>query len=138
MSTVSELVRDALLHLRVVSATQTVPAAVMADGIRALNMMMRVLEVDGLSLGWSDVDNPADTLPVPPEAEGPLGYMLAVRMRAQFGTELDPDIIALATQGEASLRAQVTNQTFVRTEYPDLPAGVGWNRGCGWRNGYNG
>lgn len=138
MSTVYDLVRDALLHLRVVPASQTVPAGDMADGIRALNLMMRELEADGLSLGWSDVDAPAATLPLPPEAERAVGYLLAMTLRSQYGTEIDPDLIALATQSEASLRAQVTNQTFARVEYPDLPAGVGRNRGYGWRNGLNG
>lgn len=138
MTTVAVLVRDALQHLGVVNAVQSIKAVDMADGIRALNLMMRSLETDNLPVGWSDVSSPSETLPLPPETEEAIGYMLAMRLQARFGVDLSPTIVALAVKGEASLSAQVANQAFVRTDLSDLPAGIGARLGDGLHNGLNG
>ena len=136
MATVSDIVRDALLHLQVQDPYQPVKAVDMADGIRSLNLMMRAWAVDGLNLGWSEVTNPSDTLPAPPEAEQAIGFNLAVRLRPRYGVDIAPDVIAMATEGLATLSAQATSNQFTRTEYPDLPQGVGYGLGYGWRNGF--
>lgn len=104
MSTVAALVRDALQHLRVLDADEAPEGADMADAIRALNLMMRRWEANGLALGWADVSTPAETLPAPPEAEEAMGYNLAVKLRARYGVSIDPDVIQLATDGLAVLR----------------------------------
>lgn len=136
MTEVATIVRDALLHLEVQDPYQPVKAVNMADGIRALNLMMRAWEVDGLSMGWQDVVNPSDDLPAPPEAEQAIGYNLAIRLRARYGVTLAQDVVAMATDGLATLAAQIATNTFARIEYPDLPMGVGWGNRS--RNGYTG
>lgn len=134
---VQDVVRDALGHLGVVDANNPVREIDMRDGIRALNLMMRAWETDGVAMGWSDVNNPTDPLPAPPEAEEAIGYNLAVRLRARYRIAIDPDVIALARDGLATLSAQLQAVTYERTEYPDLPAGVR-GIGYGWRSGYYG
>jgi hypothetical protein len=107
MTTVASIVRDALLHLRVQDAAEAVDAQAMQDAIRALNTMMARWEADGVSLGWTDVSAPTDTLPAPPEAEEAISYNLALRLRARYGVAVEPDVIQMATDGLAALRADV-------------------------------
>jgi tail accessory factor len=104
MSKVAELVRSALLILRVADAKQPVKDVDMRDGISALNKMMRRFEANGLALGWADVESPSDDLPLPPEADDPIAYNLALRLRSNYGVALDPDVIELARQGLQALR----------------------------------
>lgn len=104
MAQVQDIVRDALGHLRVLDANAPVPPIDMRDSIRALNLMVRRWEADGLALGWSDVSEPTDALPLPPEAEEAVGYNLALRLRARYGVQIDPDIVALADAGLSALQ----------------------------------
>lgn len=104
MAQVKDIVRDALGHLRVIDANVPVKPIDMRDAIRALNLMVRRWEADGLALGWSDVAEPTDALPLPPEAEEAVGYNLALRLRARYGVQVDPDIVALASAGLSALQ----------------------------------
>ncbi|QWF19297.1 hypothetical protein [Lysobacter capsici] len=92
MSTVADIIRDALRHLRVQDPRQPLSAEDARDGMRMLNLMMRRWEADTLALGWNDVTDVTQTLPLPPEAELGVGYSLAVVLRPGFGVDLDPDV----------------------------------------------
>ena len=63
-----EIVRGALLMLRVIDASEAVPAEHMQDGIAVLNSMMARWEANGVSVGWTDSRKPEDVAPIPPEA----------------------------------------------------------------------
>lgn len=104
MAQVRDIVRDALGHLRVIDANAPVKPIDMRDAIRALNLMVRRWEADGLALGWSDVAEPTDALPLPPEAEEAVGYNLALRLRVRYGVQIDPDLVALADAGLLALQ----------------------------------
>lgn len=104
MAQVRDVVRDALGHLGVLDANQAVSAIDMRDAIRALNLMMRRWEANGLALGWSDVEEPTDTLPLPPEAEEAVGFNLAVRLRPRYRVALDADAYLAAGKGLDALR----------------------------------
>jgi hypothetical protein len=135
MTQVSSIVRDALLHLRVQDAAEAVDAQAMQDAIRALNGMMQRWEADGVSVGWTDVSAPDDALSAPSEAEEAISYNLAVRLRARYGVAIDPDVIQMATDGLAALRADVIANTYSRISYADLPMGEGWCGGYNFNNG---
>lgn len=47
--------------------------------------MMNRWEADGISLGWSDVTDGANTLPAPVEAEEAIAYNLAVVIAPEYG-----------------------------------------------------
>lgn len=122
MGTVADIIRDALGHLRVIDAGESIEAEDYADGVRALNLMMRRWEASGIALGWSDVSAPEDVMPVPAEAEEAIGYNLALRLRARYGATLDQDVIAHATEGKGFLMADVASADAFRLSY-DLPRG---------------
>jgi hypothetical protein len=136
MTAVSQVVRDALLVLRVVDATEAPEAEDEQDAIRSLNLMMRAWEVDGYNLGWSDVATGADELPVPPENEEAVIYNLAKRLRGKYGAAMDEDSLRIAEQGMASISAQATSADYMQIRYPDLPAGQGQRVGS-WRDGFS-
>lgn len=121
MTQVIDIINAALDHLRVRDADSATPDTDVRDGIAALNRMMRAWEVVGLPLGWTDVAAGENVMPTAPEADEAIAANLALRLRSKYGTSLDPDVVALAQQGESMLRGQVTANTFARTAYPDLP-----------------
>lgn len=133
---VADVVKDALLLLRVIDKEDAPEDADARDAIRALNRMMRAWEVDGLPLGWSDVSTVQDDLPAPPEAEEAIVYNLALRLAGQFGRAVGADVVTLANDGLATLRAQVASNDYARCRYDDLPLGTG-QRGGSWRDGFN-
>lgn len=135
MTQVAQIVQDALLELRVIGSNEAPDDDDARDCVRSLNTMMREWEVDGVSLGWTDVADVTDTLPVPPEAEGALTYNLAVRMAAQFGKELRPDTLQKADSGKTRLMNQIALNEAAQVSYPDLPIGNRQPYGT-WRDGY--
>lgn len=122
MSTVSEIIHDALGHLGVVSATEAAEAWQLEDAMRRLNLMMTRWEASGIALGWVNVDNPDDQMPCPPEAEEAIGYNLALKLRPKYGVEVDPDVVAFAQSGKSALMADINLRDAARIVY-DLPCG---------------
>ncbi len=96
MATVTEIVGRSLRILRVIDPNQPIKPSDMATAIAALNAMLRRWEATGLALGWSPVSNPADTLPAPDEAHEAIAYNLALRLRPEYGSNLEPDVVQMA------------------------------------------
>lgn len=135
MTKVATIIQDTLQILRKLDANEAPDAADARDCIRGLNLMMRNWEVEGLSVGWQDVADPNDDLPAPPEAEETITFNLALRMRSRFGSKLDQDVIIIAVDTLAILRAQIASNEYNRISYPDLPAASGQVTGS-WQDGY--
>jgi hypothetical protein len=120
MATVYDIVGRALRLLRVANPNQPLKPADVATGIEALNAMMVRWEANTLSLGWSAVLSPDDTLPAPDEAHEAIVYNLAVKLRPEYGTSLDADVIAAARQGYADL---LRDQILATPLKPDRSGG---------------
>jgi hypothetical protein len=133
MTQVSDIVRDALLLLGVQDAAEAVSAQEMQDGIRELNKLLARWEADGVSLGWTSVSAPTDTLPAPFEAEGAIAANLALYLQPRYKVSLDGNIVQQANDGLAALRADVIANSYNRVSYDDLPAGTGR---CGGMAGF--
>lgn len=136
MTQALDIIKDALGHLRVIDAHAAPDENDTADALRALNNMARKWESEGLTLGWSDVAKATDTLNSPPEADEALGYNLAIRLRSRYGVALDTDVVNLANDGLALLRAMVASSLVECMTYPDLPRGEGQSSMYGWRAGF--
>lgn len=61
--------------------------------------MMNRWEADGISLGWSDVTDGANTLPAPVEADDAIAYNLAVKIAPEYGVMLSQLVGIGATDG---------------------------------------
>lgn len=122
MSQVQPIVNRALRILGVLDANETPPAVDTQTAIVALNALMVRWEADGVSLGWAAVDSGSDTLPAPPEAEEAIAYNLALRLRAEYGVALAPDVVEFAREGMGRLLADVYAVDYARLTL-DLPDG---------------
>lgn len=103
MAKVLDIVSRALRILRKTDVNDVPPPEDVATAIVALNAMMQRWEADGLALGWSRVSTPDETLPAPPEAEEAIADNLALRLRAEYGAALEPDVVRRAEDGLAAL-----------------------------------
>src|SRR5690606_37029843 len=102
-----DIVSRSLRLLRVLDSHEAPQAQEMADSIVALNAMVQRWEANGMTLGWSPVSNPADTLPAPVEAEEAIVYNLAVRLRPEFGATLDQAVLDIEEEDLAALGCDV-------------------------------
>lgn len=94
MTTVADFVKDSLLLIQAVDARQPVPAVDMQSAIRALNRFCTRMEANGIAVGWQNVANPSDVLPLPPEAEPAVLYGLALDLSPQYGVTPLPGVAA--------------------------------------------
>ena len=132
MTKAAELITDAFLLIRSNDPGEALEEYDFAQGARVLNRMLRRWEANGLALGWQDVSNPNDVLALPPEAEEPVTYNLAVKLRAIYGATLEQDVISLARNGYAQLlRDVLVANPIVQITNQPCPsggiAGVRWN-----------
>jgi len=125
---VENLIARALRLIQVQDPLQDVKAQDMEAGIDALNGMMRRVEADGIALGWSDVANPSDVLPLPDEALQAITYNLAIVLAPEFGVQPMPAVIAIATAGMNALMRDVAVATPIQ---PILAVPTPSNRGDG-------
>lgn len=135
MTATAVIIRGALGLLRVVDANEAPEAEDYADGVRALNAMMAAWAIDGWDLGWTVVSSPNDEITSPVWADEALIHNLAVRLRPHYGAALDPDVLAMARTGMATISAyiarKVEEEKHPRVSYCDLPVGTG-QRSCGF------
>ena len=101
---VEKIVRRALLKINATAATQAIKPHDMADAIDSLNAMVRRWEANGITLGWVPVENPADDMPSPDEAEEAIIYNLAIRLAPDFGATVPPEVAGPAMEFLAELR----------------------------------
>ena len=99
MTTVAKLVARSLRLIQVIDPSQDVRDRDMGTAIEALNAMLQRWEADLLSLGWSPVSSPEDTLPLPVEAEQAVAYCLAVVLAPEYGVTPLPAVTQLANSG---------------------------------------
>lgn len=120
MTTAATIVSRALRLLRVVDSNEAPEAEDFETARQALNGMLRRWEANGLALGWQDVDNPADELSIPAEAEQAVAFNLALMLRAEYGVSLDADVVEFAQEGLAELRRDVlvANPLVLRQRLP--------------------
>lgn len=103
MALVSDIVGRALRLLRVINPTQPVKPTDFTTARDALNAMLTRWEASGVALGWSNVTAPDDVMPTPAEAEEAIVYNLALRLRPEYSATLEPDVVAMAREGWATL-----------------------------------
>jgi hypothetical protein len=127
MTTVADFIRDTLGCLGVVDVRQPVRPEDMQTGIRFLNRLCTRLETNQLSLGWADVANPSDTLPLPPEAELGVMYTLAIVLAPQYLVSPSQEVVAGSEVFMADLRRDQAVATPIRPIL-DAPTPDRWNR----------
>lgn len=120
MPTVAAVVARALRLVRMLDPNESPEAVDMQTGIEALNAMMVRWEADGVSVGWTPVSGPGDTLPAPDECEEPIVFNLAVRLAVEYSVPLPAKVEEMAVFGLGKVQADVASSDGFRMAL-DLP-----------------
>lgn len=131
MAKTGAIVARALRLLRVIDLADAPMPDQYTVGQTALNAMMAQWEhgPDGLALGWVPVDNPDDDFPAPEWAEDAITFNLAVKLRPEFGSTLDPDVVVGAQSGYSAILTYRTASSDNHLSLDDLPYPDGCRRG---------
>jgi len=128
MTTVAKAVSRTLRLIGVQSPVQSTKPQDFDTCIEALNSMMARWEADGVSVGWSPVDNPSDELPVAIEVEKAVIYNLCMDVAPEFGVTPSQLVALNASMGLAAVYRDVLNANPIINE----------STGPEPRNGYSG
>src|SRR5690606_29038401 len=100
-------------------------------GMEALNAMVRRWEANGQSVGWSDVSNPSDELPSPPEVDSCIAYNLAIEIAPEYDASVPPLVAMRAGELMNDLRRDNEVETPIEPilDVPTPSPGGAWRFG---------
>lgn len=104
MTTVRDIITDALIRLKVAVASQSVPDDDMIFGLRVFNRMMSGMPNHGVPIQWADVVL-GDDWPLEARHEENFTALLAERLANDYGKAVAPEIKRGAVLARQSLRA---------------------------------
>ncbi|MEE8207802.1 MAG: packaged DNA stabilization gp4 family protein [Nitrosomonadaceae bacterium] len=124
MASGADMVNGALRLIGVKPSDATVTGQEMLDGIEVLNDMLIEFENSGITLGFSPIADPADTIRVPRGTESAIKGNLAGRLAPEYGKQITPTLaVAISTATDSMLR--IVSKP-IDTKLPDsLPLGSG-------------
>ena len=124
MEKASTIIKDILQEVLVQASEQPIQGADSNTVIRYMNRYMASLDAQGVSLGYTKINNPDDPLTVPDGALEGIVFNVAKRILSQYDVVPVPTFIQNARDSEKVLfRLGVTIEP---TAYPDtLPMGSG-------------
>ena len=124
MATAEEIITDALGEILVQASEQSVEPEAMQTSIRYLNRMMSEWAARGMSLGFTIITNPADSVTVPDGALNAVVYNLAIKLSQQYDAPITVNLASSAKDGmSAVLDLSVTSGA---TQMPStMPLGSG-------------
>lgn len=119
----------------VLDPDEPLEASDVTTGMEALNAMVRRWEANGQSVGWSDVSNPSDELPSPPEVDSCIAYNLAIEIAPEYDASVPPLVAMRAAELMNDLRRDNEVATPIEPIL-DVPTPTG-TQGA-WRLGWPG
>lgn len=102
-----KLIARALRIIRVLDADEAPESRAAEDALEVLNQMLVRWEADGISLGWSEMDEVSDELPLPAESLEAVTYNLASQLAIEYGVATDGKVEAMADNGYKELLRDV-------------------------------
>lgn len=123
MATAREVIKGALVLLKIRPAESPVTDAEASDGLRDLNNMLNWWSIDGIDIDWETVEDLDETLYVDDGVIGPIESNLAIYIAPQYSAPVEPWLAVRAEAEKRSVRARVLPDP---SEFPDtLPVGSG-------------
>ena len=124
MTTMLEVVQDAMEEIGVKTAEVALTNDELQSGIRRCNDMLTEWDDLGIIVGYNPVLNGSDTLEVDRNAIGAIKFKLAIRLAPSFQKVVPPSLAESASESFGRLEASSANIGDVA--YPDtLPIGSG-------------
>ena len=122
--TASQVLKAALQRILVQASEADLEADEYQDAILALNAMMASWAADGIDLGYTDIDNLADEITVPPGAIRGIIANLAIEVAPDYGGKVGPTLAQQAVEGMKAIRRIAIR--VLPTQFPgNLPIGSG-------------
>lgn len=135
MTTVAKIISRALRLIGVHDPGEPLEATDVETGIEAMNAMCRRWEANGNAFGWSDVSNPSQEMPSPPELDACIAFNLAVEVSPEYDASVSPFVASRANELLADLRRDVQAAAPIEPIL-DVPAPSGMDGA--WRFGFPG
>ena len=126
MSTILEVIDDALRDINVISEVQNASPEQGKFALRKLNQMMNMWrETKDIDLGYFDQDSTAGTIPVPDWSLLAVTSGLSVVIASQYGATVSRELAMVADSsiGGVQTKLQVEKKKGVDLSY--LPVGAG-------------
>lgn len=87
---VGDLIARSMRLIAVIDPNQAPKPNDFDTGVQALNALMRRMENNQIPMGWSDVSNPGQDLPIPDEYHDGVGYLLALQIAPEYSVMPSP------------------------------------------------
>lgn len=124
METAQVLINDALQELIVQAIEQPIEQVDFNIAKRYMNRMMAELAADGVTLGYTQIVNPADLVTIPDGAVNGLIYNLALHLATTYDVAVSPELAVKAADGKRIMTKIAVQPS--PSNYPDsLPIGSG-------------
>jgi hypothetical protein len=130
--TALQMVTDALRLANVIDIIQSPSAEQSTSALRFMNQLLADWEVDGIRLGWRNIDTLTETLSLDTADERGVKYNLAVELCGDYGIDADPVVVAIANQTFSRFAKSSAQQ--VVADLSGLP-GEDANSGMSWPQG---
>lgn len=91
MTTARVLLTGSLRLLRVVAEEETPTAQQLEDSLESMNQLLHALKSHNADIYFQNITLDAE-VPVPPEHDRPLRYIMAGEMAPEFGTQMTPEV----------------------------------------------
>lgn len=135
MASVAAIIARSLRLIGVHDPGEPLESTDVQTGIEALNAMCTRWEANGNAFGWSNVSNPSDEMPSPPELDSCIAFNLALELAPEY--DVQPPIVVSTRAGEllSDLRRDVAVAMPIEPIL-DVPTPTG--TGGAWRLGWPG
>ena len=122
-----QLIGDALREINVISEIDTPSAEQGQHGLRKLNQMIAVWQVDGVKIGYFEQTSTTDTCPIPDWAEKGITAKLAIDLAPTYGATISPELLAKADEGWATILRVSSNLKLQGLDASHLGASVAYS-----------
>lgn len=135
MATVAAIIARSLRLIGVHDPGEPLEATDVTTGMEAMNAMCTRWEANGQSLGWSNVSNPSQEMPSPPELDECIAYNLACKIAPEYDASVP---IGVATQANESLNELRRDNEVATPIQPILDVPTPSGTDGAWRLGWPG
>ena len=126
MSTVLEVIEDALREINVISEVDSASAEQGKYALRRLNQMMNLWrETMDIDLGWFDQSTTSGTMPTPDWAELAITMGLAVTIAPKFGASISAETASVAQSAIGGVQTKLIVEKKKGVDLSYLPVGSG-------------
>lgn len=135
MATVSAIIARSLRLIGVLDPGEPLEPYDAETAIEAMNALCARWEANGQSLGWSNVSNPAEEMPSPPELDACIAFNLAIEVAPEYDASVPIGVATRANELLNDLRRDNEVATPIEPIL-DVPSPAG--REGAWRFGFPG